>query len=176
MSSFTKKTLDVDMSSQSFKELIADFDKKVEISMFIERNFALTKKIIKKMYKKSPYGDYNLSDKVIDLLYEYYSLNIQLFATKLNNSGIMHMAEMQDVIKECKKSFDILQAAGMITGSFMEDIKTVTDYQLKEKKCCACHIPIKKVLICSRCMCAKYCSKECQKSNWKMHKPNCKLN
>jgi len=29
-------------------------------------------------------------------------------------------------------------------------------------------------MTCSRCMCTCYCSKECQKSDWKLHKPYCK--
>ena len=168
------KTLELDgLLPHILEDLIDNFNKKIEISIFIERNFALTIKKIKKMYKNTPYGDYTLSDDVVDVLYEYYSYNIHLFAHKLNDSGIMHMEGMQPAIKDCKDSFDILQKAGMLTGSFIDDIKTVTDYHLKEKKCCTCHIPIKKVLVCSRCMNAKYCSKECQKSNWKTHKPNC---
>jgi hypothetical protein len=172
----SSKTLKIDdLLPHILKDLIENFNKKVEIGIFSERNFALTKKKIKKMYKNAPYDIYTLSDEVILLLYEYYTFNIYLFANKLNDLGIIHMDGMQNIVKDCKKSFNILQKAGMLTGDFMDDIKTMTDYHLKEKKCCACHIPIKKVLICSRCMNAKYCSKECQKNNWKIHKLNCKL-
>jgi hypothetical protein len=42
------------------------------------------------------------------------------------------------------------------------------------KVCFLCLEPSK--LKCSRCLTIQYCSKECQKKDWKIHKNNCKDN
>ena len=47
----------------------------------------------------------------------------------------------------------------------------------RDKKCFACGSyggEEGKLLKCSGCLCVFYCSKECQKSNWKIHKEQCK--
>ncbi|KAK3271460.1 hypothetical protein CYMTET_20191 [Cymbomonas tetramitiformis] len=41
------------------------------------------------------------------------------------------------------------------------------------QKCAACSLPGKKMKKCSGCRLVSYCSRECQKEHWKMHKENC---
>jgi len=43
-------------------------------------------------------------------------------------------------------------------------------------RCLRCHreIPFKKAFWCAKCKDGTYCSKECQKDDWKNHKPKCK--
>ena len=43
-----------------------------------------------------------------------------------------------------------------------------------DKVCFLCLEPSK--LKCSKCLTIQYCSKECQKKDWKIHKNNCKDN
>ena len=40
-------------------------------------------------------------------------------------------------------------------------------------KCSNCLSYDKKLFACSKCLCAKYCSKQCQKNHWKLHKMIC---
>lgn len=41
------------------------------------------------------------------------------------------------------------------------------------KECSGCHKYVPSVSKCSHCGCAEYCSRECQISNWTLHKPVC---
>ncbi|KAA1475903.1 ankyrin [Dentipellis sp. KUC8613] len=45
---------------------------------------------------------------------------------------------------------------------------------LDEKKCDFCGKTDDKLKLCVACHSARYCSRECQKSHWKVHKPACK--
>jgi hypothetical protein len=42
-----------------------------------------------------------------------------------------------------------------------------------KKRCCACQEIKEKMMRCSGCHMAMYCSKECQKKDWSIHKPFC---
>ena len=41
---------------------------------------------------------------------------------------------------------------------------------LRLNRCLGCHKKLKKAMYCSRCNKATYCSKECQRKDWKIHK------
>ncbi len=55
------------------------------------------------------------------------------------------------------------------TSSFVEDVKTAL---MDESRCAECGKG-GKTLQCTRCRKVRYCSRECQKSHWKTHKPAC---
>lgn len=44
---------------------------------------------------------------------------------------------------------------------------------LEENKCYTCHTVKEKLLVCGNCGAVKYCSKECQRKDWKEHKVGC---
>jgi hypothetical protein len=44
---------------------------------------------------------------------------------------------------------------------------------IKIKVCAACKKQGENFKLCSRCLLVSYCSVDCQKSDWKVHKPNC---
>jgi hypothetical protein len=52
-------------------------------------------------------------------------------------------------------------------SSFLPTI-VMTTVQHSEDFCCAfCYAPAKKLLVCGRCLKRRYCSKDCQSSDWK---------
>jgi tetratricopeptide (TPR) repeat protein len=52
--------------------------------------------------------------------------------------------------------------------------KTMKSKTLNQVKCHSCSDPIEKILLCSRCLGAHYCSKTCQQTHWAAHKKCCK--
>lgn len=52
-------------------------------------------------------------------------------------------------------------------------IVEIQGLSIAESKCSFCLKSDIKLFECSRCRCAKYCSKACQKKHWSLHKANC---
>lgn len=50
----------------------------------------------------------------------------------------------------------------------------VQGLSIADPKCSNCLISDKKLFSCGKCLCAKYCSKECQRAHWTLHKLHCK--
>ena len=69
----------------------------------------------------------------------------------------------------CKNRTDIQEIY-----DFQRNIKSKMGIQFKMSKFCfSCYKKIQKTNYCSRCRCASYCDRKCQKSHWKKHKKFC---
>jgi hypothetical protein len=53
-------------------------------------------------------------------------------------------------------------------------LKQTLGKTLRAVRCFECKKYLTKVMRCSGCNLAVYCSRECQKNNWKVHRPGCK--
>ncbi|KAJ5090533.1 Zinc finger MYND-type [Penicillium argentinense] len=74
----------------------------------------------------------------------------------------------------CWKRFEdsLLRFSGLFLDGNVQD----QSGENVERSCLACGFTTsldKKLLRCSRCRVTWYCSKECQRRDWKLHKPNC---
>jgi len=82
----------------------------------------------------------------------------------------------------CRVIFNSVFLYGGITGSeaykvFKRVVKyNIPDFDLSRKFCFICSkiVPVKCMKRCSACRNAYYCSKECQITDWKEHKNECK--
>jgi hypothetical protein len=160
-------------STSDFQDLCANFNKRLEKMFIREGHIILSKKQIKKMYKTIPYYNGNIiTDEDIDSLYKYYESKMATLAENLYNKlGFLESIDTQGVLKECVKTMDELKTIGVTGSSFLEDTVKAFKYKMIDR-CFVCNNHTKNV--CSKCMKTKYCSKECQKSDWKNHKPKCK--
>jgi hypothetical protein len=46
--------------------------------------------------------------------------------------------------------------------------------EVAAKECVVCKARPEEMFLCSGCMGARYCSRDCQRSDWKLHKKLCK--
>ena len=58
---------------------------------------------------------------------------------------------------------------------FTEDFIDENPSYFFDKSCNHCHTENTELFKCGNCKCVYYCSKECQKQDWKLHKINCGL-
>lgn len=63
---------------------------------------------------------------------------------------------------------------GDAASSSIEAATTAKTDSSEKERCRKCHVKEDKMFRCSLCMAVRYCSKECQAADWKVHKKECK--
>lgn len=77
-------------------------------------------------------------------------------------------AQKQEFPPECLDGSFKFQRKLMLQSQLLHDLRLRSDKQDKESPCCKwCGSKDKKTEVCSECLCVSYCSRECQKKDWK---------
>lgn len=134
--------------------------------------YTLDKKRIKKMYTENPYMGRTITDQEVDYLYGCYIEILNHNVLTYNPLDHMSKKEFEELLDECGTSFMKLLIDGELTHDDpIKNLKIATNYQIRDR-CFVCNKHTKDV--CGICMKTKYCSKVCQKKDWKTHKLQCK--
>jgi hypothetical protein len=150
--------------------LFQDFWKRIENLMII-----LKKKDIKNLYK-----DHRPLTKLeLDFLYKKYNDTILSYLYETDNPESIYDPDNYRTAEESiiakKNAYTAVHeayAAGVLDKcvSPIDKIRAVIKY--RDNICHFCKI--KANLLCAKCKSVRYCGSECQKSDWKNHKKNCK--
>ena len=81
-------------------------------------------------------------------------------------TGAVHVVVTSMALRDTKKS-------ALVSMSEDHTYKPLRNATADKKKCFACGIEAKRMPKCSGCYWARYCSRVCQKEDWKLHKNMC---
>uniref|UniRef100_A0A6C0I1F9 MYND-type domain-containing protein n=1 Tax=viral metagenome TaxID=1070528 RepID=A0A6C0I1F9_9ZZZZ len=160
--------MDSDRTTEN-EELLQDFWKRIKDIKKVFR-----KKDIKKLYKGIGQP---LSESQLGFLYEKYNDRMSEFLSSTDDPDSVYnpdryrsSEEKEIVAEDLRDIIRKLHTLGLINScmSRMEALAIVMKY--KDSKCFICE---EIAPLCCSCKAVKYCSKACQKSDWKNHKELC---
>jgi hypothetical protein len=159
----------IKMSTNTHERLLQDFWERIE---GVEKVFR--KKDIGRLYKGR---DPPISKSELNFLYKNYTHNMSTFLSSTDDPNSVFNPDNYRTLEEAKLDEDDTKAAireahdlGLINGSMsrIEALAIVVKY--KNSICAIC--PKRTINRCG-CKSIRYCSKACQKSDWKNHKLFC---
>jgi len=117
-----------------------------------------------------------------------YLLALSWLIKALHCAGTGHESEVntRNLLAKCYISLNWFDRALLeidnclkISPTHVESLKlksaaTIGRNKHKPTSCNYCQKPLVKAMRCGRCNAAFYCNRDCQKNDWKTHKPSCK--
>lgn len=168
----------VEKAEISWKFAYEEYKEKGRGCIFIylkDLEYALTITDIPSIYVTKPTIDNIGYEPGINLVetYDYKEQCVIIICIDVTNELALHRAY------RLHKDLKLNQKENTQNCTMTQDINSLGLMLLKEsltnQGCSTCNKKPEKIYKCAKCGVAKYCSKECQIEDWKIHKVNCNL-